>query len=735
MAPSPTRTLEKRASTTSSTSSSSTSLDCDGKDKNSSQCEKPSNENGLEIGLGVGIPVFLILVVLGFFLWKNYRKQKKESLEHDPDFDENGEATALPDFPAFTKEDPFANRMSGNPFGRNSNFPPMGGHNRSATDLRSMLTRGAEEGYVDAFMLPYHHQMGSKASLDEYAKQIINQSSSHNRVSSVASRPFSTQPGSRRVSPQKKTQNLDHTQLSAPVGKLRAGDYAHLANQSTNLLATEFYNTKEHFESDETSGETSKASEPGAQFDVEYENELLPAINSTLPKRSERGYGHPDSDGVESVPDEDSDGVESVHDDDSDDDDRGFQRVSSKSHQRNVGGDLHEDSKHSLPSFEVQSPFEDTHQIDKQNESEDELQLPVHVRPAERSDGDFDFSNENLNVDSTIPDETETSKDIKGMTKSPRMSAFNMLKNFSDDEDDGAPIEVENMTADQEEELARMKSVYKVYFDRANSMKSVQGDDLNNRSFQADPSQPLPSLDVDNLKINDELRGDTNYDKRKTTTSSIYEENPIYGDKRDRIVIHPHQKFNAPASNQFAQNEYYAQQQYAMQNPQHEQQESYDAPPRELRPLKSLPHASDIRNSTIETFTDYQPRAKISSPSLRNQGLFENGDQSSSPYMSSQASFASPSSPSMGDVPPTIRNTSGQSSKPSPSQLSRTSVVMLNPVSEIKTQRKFKPAGSLPQGAAPVAYHHGNDELAHSNDDLIPGNRKSAVRRMMNTNF
>jgi len=68
--------------------------------------------------------------------------------------------------------------------------------------------------------------------------------------------------------------------------------------------------------------------------------------------------------------------------------------------------------------------------------------------------------------------------------------------------------------------------------------------------------------------------------------------------------------------------------------------------------------------------------------------------------------------------------------------LARTSVVMLNPVSEITPLRKFKPAGSLPSGVPSQApYYQNSDELAHSNDDLIPGNRKSAVRRMMNTNF
>lgn len=755
MAPPPTITLERRATSTSSLSSSSTSLDCDGKDKNSDACEKPATENGLEIGLGVGIPVFLIACVLGFFVWKNYRKNKLESMEHDPDFDENGEATALPDFPAFTKEDPFANRHLSNQFGRYSNYPMMG-QNRSANDLRSTLTRGGDDGYVDGFMLPYHHQIGSKASLDEYAKQIIKESHTQNRVNSVYSRQLSQlshAPGSTRVSPLKKLVNGSQQQLRAPVGKLHANDYAKLQSQSTNSLATEFYNTKENFESDDTSGETLKGS--GNQFDVEYENELLPAINTLHAVRAKLGLSREESDDVVSVPDSD---VESVpDDDDSDDDDAGFQPVSAKKVDQSSGTTPPKQIPVitlKLPSFEVQSPFEDVHQLqpEETEESEEKLQLPVHVRPGERSDGDFDFSNDHVDETNSIsdesthdPDQTMESKDSNRDTsskdsklaRSPRMSAFNMLKNVSDDEDEEVPVEPEVMSPDQEEELARMKSVYKVYFDRANSMKSVQTVQTEDgaRQFQADPSQPLPAIDVDNLKINDELRGDTNYDKRKTTTSSIYEENPLFQDQRDRIVIHPHQQFNAPPNNQFAQNEYYAQQQYMQsQNAQNLQigQLEQDEAPQELRPLKSLPHASDIRNSTIETFTDYQPRAKMTLPSLRLNTQFENGEQTTSPYMSSQASFASPTSANTGDLPPMIRNNSGQSAKPSASQLSRTSVVMLDPVSEITTLRKFKPAGSL-SGVAPV--YHQNDELAHSNDDLIPGNRKSQVRRMMNTNF
>lgn len=746
MALSPTKTLEIRAQSSSSSSSSSTSsYDCNGKDKNSNVCQKPTNENGLEIGLGVGIPVALILLVLSYFLYKNYRKDQKELLEHDPDFDENGDATALPDFPAFTKDDPFANRNSVNPFAHNGGYPMMTLPNKSANELQSMLTRGLDDRYVDGFVLPYHHQMGSKASLDEYAKQIINQNVTHNRgnsvyrASSVYSRPFSTQPESTRASPQRSSlrKDVDTPYNKGPVRKLVADDYTSLNNNSTALFGTEFYNTKEQFdnESGDTSGETTKASTQGNQFDVKYENELNPVINSTLnqlPKSPEREHGKSP----------DSDGVESVEDDESDEEDRGAEPTGSNKQPSDVANDSDDGTAPTVPSFSVQSPFEDKHEFESSYDTTaDEIRLPDRKSPAKQLDGDINFSNDLDDELLASPNRSLGSGDREGMKKSPRMSAFNMLKNVSDEEDDEVSLESVKMTDDQEEELARMKSVYKVYFDRANSMKSTKGDDPNGHSFQADPSQPLPTLDVDRLKINDQLRGDTNYHKRETTTSSIYAENPIYGDTGDRTVIHPHQQFNAQpyeyAQNQYYAQQHYAQQQYAQQGVHYEQQPSeHFEPPRVLAPLKSLPHASDIRHSTIETFTEYQPRAKISSPSLRNQhNYFEGADLTSSPYMSSQGSFASPTPPDMGELPPMIRKGSGSAANPSPSQLARTSVVMLNPVNEITSLRTFKPAGSLPSGVAPASYFQGTDELANSNEELIPGNRKSAVRRMMNTNF
>lgn len=735
--PSATYILRKVETSTSSTSSSSSSLDCDGKDKNLQSCQKPTNETALEVGLGVGIPVGVILLVLSFFLYRNWRKDKKEALEHDPDFDENGDATALPDFPAFTKEDPFAPRNSVNPFAQNGGYPMML-PNRSG-DLRLMLTSDdARDSYVDGFMLPYHHQTGSKALLDEYAKQIIDPSTTHHRRGLTMSQRFSGV-GSARQSPQK----------SALRQNVLAG----------RVSPSPYY-------------ESADSSESNRGFDVEYENEPSDEIHPELKLRAPRRASHSSDESFKYTEkfNQEQPTVPKFHVE-SPFEDRPLQDTSeltvltelpelakradiqsASSDQTAASGQMPE--KEHTTAEDHERFNNDTNNDNNNNsrgaggadttsgpnnthddsakaangenngfESHPEMLAGITTaatvaavadttKPTERGDGDFDFS---------------TGSADDSIRRSPRMSAFNMMQNVSDDEDEA------KMTPDQAEELARIKSVYKVYFDRANSVKSTGG---AAPAFQPDHTQPLPLLDVDRLRINNELSGDTRYDKRLTSTSSIYED---HAQDADRIITHPHQQFNAPPPNHF-QNQYYApppQQQY-QQQPYLPQQQQYQeqgdgettAPLPDLPPLKSLPTASDIRHSTIETFTDYQPRAKIQSPSMRNQhGYFE--DASSSPYMGSQVSFGV--LPDEG-LPPTLSKADALA-KPSPSQLARKSVVMMNPVTEITTLRKFKPAGSLPVGVAPTSYYQGADELSNSNDDLIPNNRKSAVRRMMNTNF
>lgn len=713
-----TPTLENRAASTTTLTSSTTSFSCSGKNAHDSQCEKPASNNGLEIGLGVGIPVFLILCVLSLFMFKNYRKEKKEAMEHDPDFDETGDATALPDFPAFSKEDPFQNRSSVNIYGANGGYPLMNLPNRLVNDLGSIASpaKNDDSAHVDAFVLPYLNQLGSKASLHEFARSLTDMRLYHNRRTSDYLN-FTGGVLNGMNSPKKPASSGKMHMRTDSTGVRAFGtDYSQLPNKSTPLLANEaFFPAKEIAgdTSGETSGDTtSSQSRSDGQFGVEYENEgeneREMTLNTTLPS-SKKNFTllkhlapttppqvqvHPESD------------LESVNDLETLDDEK----------ECNIS------NAHTVPSFDILSPFEDKHA------SEPEL--------GHKTDTDV------LHMAPTT-----------GTVREPRISQFDMLQNISDDEDEGVAHETpltlqKKMSDEQEEELARMKSVYKVYFDRSNSVASHRDKENGGTQFHADPSQPLPAIDVDHLKVNSELRADTAYDKRKTTTSSIYEDG-LDAELADGHVVHPYQQFNLPPKqaqnppppqslSQYPPGQVNAQ--YAPMPAGSNGPQSHEPPlsPEDYLPLKSLPNASDIRNSTLETFTLYQPTLKVSSPSLRqqNSGYFD--VEGGSPHMNSQASFATSGLPRiahLGELPPMLRDPQATNgATPSASQLSRASVVMLNPVNEITSLRKFKPAGSLPSGMVSPHPGYSNDELA-TGDDLVPGNRKSAVRRMMNSNF
>lgn len=666
--------------------SNSSSSKCEhGSGKN---CEKPVSYGSLQIGLGIGIPAAVILIILGLFMLKNYRKGRKESMEHDPDFDENGDATALPDFPAFLKEDPFDNRYSIRPQSRQLG---MSNQNRSNAEVLSMSTKdGLDRVMFDGFVLPYQHEIGSKASLEEFAKNSIDNNapgSGGGRRNTMVPLFISSAVGSNRTSPQKSSLNLEHRpyrESKGPVGRLTHQDYKNLPNDSTTLLGDEdFYNTKEEFEEEDSHG-TSKLS--SNTFSVEYENEKHMPINEfASPQRAREGEQRPNARDSKDMPEPDLQSQEK-------------NSIYNTGNLEGENDNLHDEpTQHTSieESGEKKSPFED-------NESETDRQDVTR----EQSD--------------TFDESENSSSQLKPrpfMTKSPRMSAFNLLKNISDDEEDSEAADADNsadissLNPDQAEELARMKSVYKVYFDRANSTRTVGTRDGNSHEFHADASQQLPSIDIDNLRINDNLKGDTQYDKRLTTTSSIYDENPIFHQPEN--PHHPYQQLRMPHQQQY--------QQYGYAQPP----PSMQGPRPELPPLKTLPSASEIRRSTIETFTDYQPKTKP----------LPSGGQVVSPQMSSSGSFATLRSPITESMPPTLHEADENAGTPSPHQLSRTSVVMLNATNQINPKKGYKPAGSVPNVSRPGAYGYNPDELAGSHDDLIPGNRKSAVRRMMNSNF
>ena len=118
----------------------------------------------------------------------------------------------------------------------------------------------------------------------------------------------------------------------------------------------------------------------------------------------------------------------------------------------------------------------------------------------------------------------------------------------------------------------------------------------------------------------------------------------------------------------------------------------------------------------------------VNSPSIQSQASFPLQHQHSiqpDGYFPS-AQHQQPSS-SSSLTQQQQRNVSPSTNVPSASQMARSSVVMLNPVTEITKQRKFKPAGSIPRinnNPRPGYQQFGHSDLNGPESDLLPGNRK-----------
>jgi hypothetical protein len=606
--------------------------------------------------------------VLGYLLWRNYRKEKKEMMEHDPDFDENGDVTALPDFPPTVP----ITRDSENPFHNRNSIAP----NRLTTLQNNSgisLTNVNSDPYI---VLPYTHQSGSKASLEEYSRQ-LGDNLGYQRGSSYMSRTTSMihDPN---ISPQKSS--LRYEQPTSPTKQHNGKKYTNIPTFSQTSL-----------------GDSNGSCDTNEKDD----NEKYPAPNVTEDHSNsdEHSSHHQKELPTLTVNDTDVDNGEFTFGDETNDN---IVQEKTEVHQTN---DTFDDSdlKRDMDPI-ANSLFAHGDDSQMTNQTNDMTQ-------------DHDEADGNSLVPSEKPK----------VSKSPRISQFDLLNNDSDEEEHA-------LTKEQEEQIQRMKSVYKVYFDK----------EKGERNFSHDSSQPIPKIDIEEVsRINKNLTADTDYSKRMTTTSSIY--------TRDNFANNDQGYYDANQPPYPEQGEHYASnyqgqyydpnQGYYDQNGQYYPPQPYDnqhqeVPPAALPPLKTLGSASDIGKSTAQTYTDFQPRIKGGQASsgkvpfvpIENEGVWSS--PVNSPVMEFDGQFNQPTQtqPTVGGVP-------------SASQVARTSVVMLNPVTEIIKNRKFKPAGSLPTFQAnlhpnmPANNSHYHEEFDHAENDLIPGNRKSAVRRMMNTNF
>ncbi|EGW35538.1 uncharacterized protein SPAPADRAFT_58763 [Spathaspora passalidarum NRRL Y-27907] len=601
----PTPTLKIRSSKTSDDSEHTTSDYCK-THKNSDLCQKPVNDDVLTITLSILLPLIAIVCVLGYFLYRNYRKDKKESMEHDPDFDENGEATALPDFPelkGYSNQNPFNNNARypmdhqfRNP--QYQQYPPP--HGNDAYSQYSQDQHPFQDPYT--FVLPYQHQTGSKVSLDDYARTLGDSQGYKTSVSSAALNQldnsssihsFHNNVGAASSTPLRRSNlYMEHSRTpSDPVSptrnQIRVPEKAYYGSKvddtpmvAPNIHDDSYSSSELHFEKD---ADTTVVI---PQIIVQDEEEL----NNI--KTSE------DTDGTErstSPFDSDSEVVEH--------------------------GKEHESTK--------------TSSIEGTNEK---LTDPRHHH-FEASNETFDFSQS---------DRIEDDSHEELIKKSPPMMQLN-------NEIDS--VGIDELTDEQEEQIKRMKSVYNVYFDSDKTRNSTADKEV----------PPLPQIT--------QLQSPGNV--RYSTSSSVYDNPPDV----------THQSFSTyPAQSR---------------------------PQPRLPPLKPLPNASDIRKSTIETYTNYRP--KVASPQFKHFMPIE-GDVNESGYYSPPLS--QPQSPIGGPVP-------------SASQLARNSVVMIDPAVEMTKSRTFKPAGSptLPQSASMTSF--GESQMDHDND-FKPGSRRSDVRRILN---
>ena len=196
-----------------------------------------------------------------------------------------------------------------------------------------------------------------------------------------------------------------------------------------------------------------------------------------------------------------------------------------------------------------------------------------------------------------------------------------------------------------------MKSVYKVYFDKDGEAVKRHPEQGEGEASEVEPIQ--------GEQINEDLRVDADYAKRYSNTSSVYvdpEEAYQYQQQQQQMYYNHfnqqyQQQYGTPVDpqlyQQFQQQQYYY---YQRQQQQLRQQQQQQVPPRPLPPLQQLRNPSDLRKSTIQTFTDFRPRAKnqtVTSPPEGKQPFvpIENDNVWTSPINSpsiqSQSSFTS----------------------------------------------------------------------------------------------
>lgn len=612
----------------SQSSSSSKSSKCIDKQR----CETGTNITGLTVGLSIGIPVFVFAIIIGFFVWRSYKKGKKESeTDNDPDF--YGETTMLPDYPnrfnrgnnnGFDEDDgvsfysnPFANDSARYP-SKVLNHPDMLNQNQNRAPSVSTTVRN--DPYYESFKLPYQHNTGSHHSLDEFAKEMGSEYPAYHITSRPNSPYRSANSSSINVSTNKNVRNLTEKTYS-------------LEDPTTTDSSQSYRESKFNTENVLGDSPLGKNRESSSTDDDDYKDSydnLDP--NSGADKRQSQHY-----------------------------------------------------RQNSELSY-IDEPEVLTNSFEQETGAEE---LPE-------------------------PKSKEVSPVKKVTVSAP-------LKDAEEE--------------DEDEDIKRMKSVYRVYFDRENSIKKP-----NSNVPQSDVP-PLPKVDTEQLP-EPELKVYENEDEANTSLSSL---DPKQNSSSNLLSVAPQQndestfaaKHRAVSSiystiplAQFDDQPQPPQQAYYQQNPRYHPQQQQQQPqhiyqppypqgqyqqhsqppspqlshqpqfaPPPLEPLQSLPTPNKMDYNSIVTQTDYAPKKSLTTGnkkpdlSIKPFNPLHYSDQIFTP-----TSPISPPSQQFPQQPQASFNSSSGDrniTPPSPHHI-RQSIVMMNPV-EIGKQRIYRPAGSFSQ--------------------------------------
>ncbi|KAG7759127.1 hypothetical protein KL911_000264 [Ogataea haglerorum] len=636
--------------------------------KGTQYCQTSNDVSSTTIVLAVVIPVAVVAMVVAFFIWRAWKRNKKEALEdNDPDF--YGENTVLPDYPI--KEEIFAGRnASENPFDASNTRYPQAAldekeqsfnnkagsyYNTSQLSLGTDNMLGTPRAHVESFVLPRVDDSTSKHSLDQLSRQL------------GGVYPGYKVPESVRLS------SNNHSRKS--LFSENSGDLTGFERSTEDL--------------GRTLGPHSSDKSP------------------ETPQKSSTVYSQPDN--TCSPPTSGPPGDPEESDDDK------FYETTDPGHRMSYdAGDSH---KYSFDDTDASVVHRHSHELDANIQ-------PLDIEPDHENPDQFasDY------VPESLPGEKYTNKPENEIVSSSSMSkALPEPENGEVPDLNEALVEEQiPISPEEEEQINRMKSVYKVYFSRENSLKSKKS---NHMFFEDQDMPPLPQLpqnqeqdmphepayvtepghenvsappkgaeaDFNHSASNGrpELRLDTSVnDHRASYSSSVYLDDGAVPVQQHGHPFYPHQHIQNILNQQQSQAHYFRQTAAQQRKPQH-----YPVK-QKLENLPS-PHELNNRNSALETFTQFEKQRKYT------------GKKGQSPVVMQQ-NFSPIENTQWG---PSQTN----SSQPSPHQI-RDSISMFNPV-DINYKKTYKPSGTLAEQVrkvSPSARSFSPTSSGFAYDDQMP---------------